>query len=238
MYVPPSHRPVAHVNSGPLAHNHTESTGLATFAAAPPETQPPQMPPPPPTTHPLDYGSQSQQQRPNLASGGGGGDSGGGGDTDPLSHLLLRPGGMQMERDTAPTLAPPAAEQQPEPTARFDFSSNPPAGAQTLPPPLAAEPAVPAGGGWGGDGGAPGMSRAGGGNGVGEDNVSMSSFALFWKWFAGAWCLLPQHLGHLASSVACTSPMRVFGCFEAPFPSFAFVHAHLKSLAAGCIVLA
>lgn len=109
--------------------------------------------------------------------------SGGAGTGDPLSHLLLRPGGMQMERDTPPIPAPPtaAAGQQPGSAARFDFSGNPPSAARTLPPPAAAEPAVGAAtgdGGWGGDG-APGISRVGGRDGLGEDNVSVSfSFPL------------------------------------------------------------
>lgn len=145
------------------------------------------QPPPPPTEHPLDYGSQAQQQRqgaprqhifasgtsvpvapPPLSPGRDGGSGG-----DPLSHFLLRPDGMQMERDTPPVLppAPNTTDQQPESATRFDFSESAPAGAQTLPPPSRLEPAViAAGGGWGGDS-APEAPRVGGRDGYSGEGV-------------------------------------------------------------------
>lgn len=169
--------------SRPLAHNQTENNGgLSTYPGpAASATQPP----PPPAAHPLDYGSQAQQRQgtpqqqlfasetsvpvaplsPSRGSGSGSG-------SDPLSHFLLRPDGMQMERDT-PLIPPPptTTDQQPESATRFDFGINAPAGAQTLPPPSRPEPVVAAaGGGWGGDS-APEASHVGGRDGFSGERV-------------------------------------------------------------------
>ncbi|CAM9831498.1 unnamed protein product [Scytosiphon promiscuus] len=77
---------------------------------------------------------------------------------DPLSHLLLRPGGMRMERDAPHALPGPAAAADSPPATKFDFSGKPPAVARTMPPPSTAEPVGTGGEGWG-VGPAPGASR-------------------------------------------------------------------------------
>ncbi|CAM9872023.1 unnamed protein product, partial [Ectocarpus fasciculatus] len=158
---PPFAGPVAHVNSGPLAHNHADSN--AAFSAYP------GAPPPAATAapHPLVDDSQvhqqlQQQQRFPLQSPPRGQLSGGiplpiaptaapissssTSSNDPLSHLLLRPNGMRMERDTpsssSSSVLPPPPATEPA-TANFGFSGKPPpAGAQTMPPPATVEPEV------------------------------------------------------------------------------------------------
>eukprot|EP00903_Cladosiphon_okamuranus_P008957 g8571.t1 len=156
----------------PLAHHQTENNGgLTTYpGAAAPTTKTS----PPPAALPPDFGTQALQQgtpqqplfpsgisgpvAPPPSSPGLGGSSSGG---DASSQFLLRPDGMQMERDTPPIPPPPATDQQSESSTRFDFSGNATAGAQTLPPPLGPEPMGAAGRGWGGDS-APEASRVGG----------------------------------------------------------------------------
>ncbi|CAM9330233.1 unnamed protein product [Ectocarpus sp. 4 AP-2014] len=161
---PPFAGPVAHVNSGPLAHNHADNNAaLSSHPGAPP----PAATAASAASHPLDYGSQvhqqQQQQRLPLQSPPRGPLSGeiplpvaptaapisssSTSSNDPLSHLLLRPNGMRMERDapsssSSSVLPPPPPATEPA-TVKFDFSGNPPpAGAQTMPPPPTAEPEV------------------------------------------------------------------------------------------------
>lgn len=118
---------------------------------------------------------------------------------DPLSHVLLRPGGMQMERDTPPTFPPPIAHQQQggaaESVASFDFSRNAPtsvaASAQQVvrsPPPLAAEPIASRAGEIGGDGDSSprGSYHIRDENGFGGERVSMVEMVRFFQGLADA----------------------------------------------------
>ncbi|CAM9460693.1 unnamed protein product, partial [Hapterophycus canaliculatus] len=169
---PPFARSVISCIVGPLAHNNdtTAAPGLATYAgptgATPPAVgaaiseQPLNQHSRMHEQHLQQKNSRDHQQRLEQSSDpfGGAGNSlsapprtsetplfssdGGPTSVDPLSHLLLRPGGMRMERDPPHTLPAPAASADLATPTRFDFSGKPPTVARTMPPPSTAEPVM------------------------------------------------------------------------------------------------
>eukprot|EP00752_Nemacystus_decipiens_P007280 g6516.t1 len=169
----------------PLAHNQTANNGgLTTYPGA---AAPAIQPPPPSAAHPLGYGSQAQQLQQHQLPGTpqhlfASGTSpvapppGSGSGTDPLSHFLRRPGGMQMERDAPPVPPRPTTDQQPESATMSDFSRNAPTGTQTLPPPLTPEPVGAAAGNRGVDS-APEASRVGDRDELDDERELMSAKA-------------------------------------------------------------